>query len=264
MLRTRDFVLFLTIAIFLVAGILFTLTRHSSVFSVPNFTEAPAPAGDVLTTSAATNTIDRPSTIARLKDKIGDFLVLTQPSPSVVSEGESVATSTEGEPSEGEDSTGDVAALTKCAGASDGLVVASKWPRENVQVSTVGDTRVFSVIETAPIPGDVFGVEGGVVTLLQLPLTPSTGSKNCVDSEIVGVTVSGSLIFNTDAIFYEATGAETLIGYARDGVPIYGSYRGETDSCGGYTTATGYRYSVSPERSFIIGCYAGTVQPFTI
>jgi hypothetical protein len=85
----------------------------------------------------------------------------------------------------------------------------------------------------------------------------------CVPSEVVGVTLSGSLMFNSDASFYRGYGQEYLIGYARDGFPIYGYYEGPVDSCGGYMHSSGYRYTVSPNRDHIIGCFMAPWSAFS-
>ena len=83
-------------------------------------------------------------------------------------------------------------------------------------------------------------------------------------SEVIGVTNGGVLMFNGDVNSYRKIPENALIGYARDGFPIYGVYKEKVDECGGYDHPSGYRYTVSTQRDYIIGCYVGSVQKFSL
>lgn len=212
--------------------------------------EVQAPNYDAAT--PPTNEDQRQSTIERLRALIAQGDVI-ESSPSVeaapVPESESV-------------SVGD------CAPAGTGIEIARQWPLENVSISTVGAQRVVSHVEPIAATASASGTSlanGMNTVLLQLPISPSKQTEPvCLDSEIVGVTLDGSLIFNADVILYRATGAETLIGYARDGFPIYGNYGGEVDQCGGYDGPGGYRYSVSGAGNAFVSCFVGQPQSFSL
>ncbi len=247
--RSRDLILFMLLAVALFAAILLTLAHSTALLPAIGFDTATSSSEIVLT--APREGIDRQGTIAHLREKIADMLTISDAQPSVVTEPAPVATTSLSEAP----STEKKVTLMKCPGATDGLAVAAKWPREGVSVQEAEGMRVVSVFDTAGQPS----------TLLQIPLYPgAAGSPTCLDNELIGVTTSGSLIFNTDAISYDSTSAGTLIGYARDGVPIYGQYKGETDACGGYQAGGGYRYSISSERNFILGCFGASPHSFTL
>ena len=74
--------------------------------------------------------------------------------------------------------------------------------------------------------------------------------------------MNGQLIFNGEVSAYQGRGNNELIGYARDGYPIYGLTAGEVDACGGLETPAGYRYVVSSDRSHLLGCYKAAPQTF--
>lgn len=249
--RSRDLILFVVSALFLFGAIFFTMSQSTGPYTVVHFSDEAAPPAEVIIANNPDD-IDRPGTIARLQAKILSVMTENAMQPSVTAEQEpSAASSTE---PDAEVSSATVM-LKRCADASDGLAIAAAWPRDGVAVSEINGARTVTVYDAA----------GVVTTLLTLPLTVSADSSpHCLDSEVVGVTLDGSLIFNTDAISYDTVPAHTFIGYARDGVPIYGQYDGNTDSCGGYDTGSGYRYGLSRERTFIIGCFGAAPQPFSI
>ena len=81
---------------------------------------------------------------------------------------------------------------------------------------------------------------------------------SCLSSDIVGIALDGSLIRNGEHTLYSIFGAETLVGYALDGFPIYGAIGAPvTDNCGGTAMAGEYRYYLSSERTGVIGCFSG-------
>jgi hypothetical protein len=254
MIRTRDFILFILTFCFLVLAIIFTITNNRTpAFLNVQFDDEVPTVGGVTDTEPQINEEDtRQSTIARLREKIKQSPIVSQasvqvPEPETVKEEGSQPDTPEAE------TDAVVVRLQMCTGASDGLLVASKWPRTGVSVELVEGVRVA-----------VYRDAVGARQLLLFPSAQSNTAEICLDSEVIGVTTSGSLMFNTDAIAYQNTSVETLIGYARDGFPIYGRYEGTTDVCGGYMHPTGYRYSVSPDRPFILGCFASTPGTFDI
>jgi hypothetical protein len=249
MLRTRDFILFIVVVAFLLLGISSSLLRGGldSTVAVVDFV-IPSQQAAVVTTTDTELTPDRAGIIARLKAKIADSELLSSAQPSVTPAEDTAATTTD-EPT----SEGIVTTLQRCGGASDGLATAALWPTSVVTIAVGEGARVVTT-ET----------EFGLQSLLQLPLAPQASGPHCLDSEVIGVTVHGSLIFNTDAIVYDTTSEATLIGYARDGFPIYGRSSTPTDSCGGYAHPSGYRYVLGDERPFMIGCFTGLPTQFNL
>ena len=59
---------------------------------------------------------------------------------------------------------------------------------------------------------------------MQLPVRniPS-GGTTCISTDVIGIATDGSLIRNNEAGVYGIFGANTLVGWALDGFPIYGS-----------------------------------------
>jgi len=95
--------------------------------------------------------------------------------------------------------------------------------------------------------------------ILQLPdLSVPASIPSCVSSDVVGVAKDGSLIRNNEASLYGVFGPETLVGYALDGFPIYGTAAIQTDVCGGAVIGGQYRYQISADRPVILNCFAGT------
>lgn len=159
------------------------------------------------------------------------------------------------------------AVLSRCLLPDDTLAVVGRWPFREARFALREGARVvlveravdqqFTGTSTVPAVAETI--------LLQLPLQPrALAAADCVPSEVVGVTVSGQLIFNQDLRPYVGYGPDDLIGYARDGYPIYGNYDGNVDQCGGYEHPTGYRYSLTDDRSFIIGCFKAEPQTINL
>lgn len=89
-------------------------------------------------------------------------------------------------------------------------------------------------------------------------LSSSAGNQSCISSDVVGLTIGGTLIRNEDIGTFGAFGEQVLIGYALDGYPIYGGTVEPTDSCGGKTVNSQYRYQTNLTRGTIIQCYSGS------
>lgn len=101
-------------------------------------------------------------------------------------------------------------------------------------------------------------------TLAQLPLrsTPR-GTATCIGSDVIGISVNGALMRNTEVLAYAGFGAGAPVGYALDGFPIYsGAHTGTVDVCGGALVSGQYRYFVSSGQKTIINCYSGS--PITL
>lgn len=256
MLRTRDLLWFVIVLVFLGLAILSTTINRSpdtqSGLSLPSL-EAEAP--DYAAELEEGAKLDRNANIERLRSLLAEGDIVSA-SPSV--EDEVFDASSE------IDDGG-----LECGAVDSGISIARSWPLSGVSVSTVGGTRVVTYTATAaavPISGSTTPMASPAVTktLLVLSQFPvKAGQPTCLDSEVIGVTVDGSLMFNNDVVLYRNTAANTLIGFARDGFPVYGAYSGEVDECGGYDGPGGYRYVVVPGESAFINCFTGAPSSFT-
>lgn len=254
MLKTRDLFLFVVSLIFL--GLLITATiwwqaAHQTVVhtTTPNFTNKESV---VSASSVPQQPMDRAALIASFKEKIAADTSTIVPQPSVPDT--SVAPTEPTSPS-------NQATIKHCTGADDTLSRVAKWPLSGVSFKVVEGARLVQY--SAPPTNATTSSALVTTTLLQLPAEPTpAATPHCVPSAIVGVSTNGYLLYNTDVRPYRTATADTLVGYARDGYPIYGPYDGPVDQCGGYQTPSGYRYSLSPNRNYMIGCFTGTPQPF--
>lgn len=205
--------------------------------------------------------LDRQSIIDRLRAKLALNEERIEPVPSVEA------------PVEPEEPLA-VGKLQRCLYLDDALSIVPRWPLQDVGLEITGMSRVVYHTETIPTSLVQSSSSDTVlqsvstknkIALLAMPASPQQLQEpSCVPSEVVGVTTQGVLIFNGNVGSYRQVPPDTLIGYARDGFPIYGTYQGEVDACGGYSHPAGYRYTISKERNYILGCYIGTPASFTL
>lgn len=268
MIRSRDLVVFVCIVCFLVLGIGLTLVFKDRVHQLATFDYFGSTPVSPSTFTAGDDSkkIDREGTIARLRRLLAQSDTLHMPSQDKeVTKSETTASSTSATQHELTTLT-----IMQCTGSDDGQNIAQHWPLQDTTVTVQNGTRV--VLHTEVVQDEVLEGAGTstiqtshtvITPLLRMPEYPPVLSKpSCVQSEVVGVTQSGFLIFNKDAVSYKGRSADDLLGYARDGFPIYGVYEGKVDSCGGYSKHGSYRYSIAKERNFIVGCYVGLPLPF--
>lgn len=177
------------------------------------------------------------------------------------------------------------------------LIAVNNLPKDG----KVGDwpmTRYAALTAIDPNPGTPAARNYS----FELPLTPAAGlSPACVGMGAIGATLNGVVLYNAidargnDAVAHEivdafgghpamsdyhyhfvpdrldtprlADGHSGIIGYIRDGFPLYG-YRGtggvelrntDLDECHGHSHgALGYHYHATIEYPYTIGCYRGT------
>lgn len=139
------------------------------------------------------------------------------------------------------------------------------WVSQGLMIEDVeGSKLVYREVEkeTIQLVGtSTFATSTSLVkeTVLQLPLRygPSV-VPSCMSSDVVGIAKDGSLIRNNEAALYGVFDEGTLIGYALDGFPIYGTTNKPLDSCGGTGNYGNYRYYLSSERESVLNCFSSS------
>ena len=266
MIRSRDIILFLLVLWFLLLAIMGTVWQDTSPREIEGIaTEEwiPQSASTSETkyqavVSATATELSHTATIARLQEKIAAGNVISNPTPSV--ERPAAATA---------DTTTEIVgtSVQRCTYADDTLGYISRWPVLTIQSELREGAHLYytdtEVSTDTPSATTSTSTTSEVVrkTWLQLPQFPQPlPTPSCLPSEMIGVHTNGTLLFNHDAASYRNLDADTLIGYARDGYPIYGRYEGELDACGGYQHPTGYRYAVHSTADTFLQCFTASPQ----
>lgn len=242
MFRTRDFILLFSVAAFLVGAIgvnyINSITRHSTIplptepADLNSYTTLNTP-----TLKASTPTVDeqvvRTERVNHLRQKLAnqDLTPTTDITGTTTNTDETVNT------------------------AEDKALVCENYkPYEDFW-----DARNISVIarEGAILLTQTIGTTSA--TILQLPAKHSPASNpHCLTSDVIGIANDGSLIRNDELSLYGIFTNETRVGYALDGLPIYGTGKERGDICGGRLVGGQYRYELSSDRLEIIKCFAAT------
>lgn len=258
-LRTRDFLLYLLSFAFLVIAIFVTIAKdiHLDNNNAASVVSAPSDSEVVKypVTTEEEPVMDRAGHLAALRSKIAEFKE-TMVSPATPAEPEPlpVNETTVEEP---------VEVLTdplNCPGYQN---FSKPWSPSGLNFSVVEGARLlYREVEVAVQVGTTSATTTPeTVTkevVLQLPLQTYPGTtKSCLSGDVVGVALDGSLIKNNEQGLYSIFSAETLIGYALDGFPIYGQGELKTDECGGILVDGQYRYYLSSEREAVLYCYSG-------
>jgi hypothetical protein len=272
MIRTRDFILYLSVLIFLVLGATYTGVRdvRDIAFSMLPPFDADLE-GDTLPVAAPDTTLDRSAIIARLRERIarGDGYREDAP-PAVTTFVEDVASSTDetilvDAPTMEENNTGMPRSVTYCGGSAAPFSLSGA---EIGSVETVGGVRVLfgyaaaasSTATTTP-PRPIVGT---------LPVATSRAAvDSCLPDLLIGIRRDGAgwvPLTNEQARAFAQFSSDALIGYARDGFPIYGPRTdGQSlDRCGGLVVNGQYQYHIRADELFILGCYAGTPVPLKL
>lgn len=135
---------------------------------------------------------------------------------------------------------------------------AVSWSSAGVTIAEVEGARLVYKEGAPTVVGSTSIPTRKVLAELPLRSRP-TSTGNCIDSDVIGISVQGSLIRNNEVLAYGASGSGALVGYALDGFPIYGGTSAvAVDVCGGATVSGQYRYFVSSDQKTIINCYSGT------
>ena len=263
MIGTRDLVLFVVTLLFLVVAIGFTIVlKQTGTDEVDSRAELTLSAGADVDSVEHTADIDRSARIAQLREKLAK-------GEGVIAYGEPVFESVDTRnATDTRDGTHmSVRSLNQCAVQRPYTNAIATWPTtSSVSIVTSEGARIV-VAETEVSDGNSSSTDTTTQTrtLLQLPLRPATGAvDSCIDNAVIGVALDGSLIRNDETWRFRGLAAQSIIGYARDGVPIYAAGVDESrlDACGGYDPGTGYRYHLRNDELFVLGCFAAPPQPF--
>lgn len=242
MLRTRDFILLFTTIVFLVLAIGFTIVAPSLSPSPTSNTFIPAEPVDTIGAEVETTILDRSTRAANLRNKIAESgeVILSAPVPEP-----STPSSQEEEMVIANDSV----TPQQCPQYQ---LYRGSWPLVGVEIVVTDVSRQYSI----PQPAIGTSTPEGLL-LLSLPVYPVVQGSLCLPSDVVGVALDGSLIRNSEASLYSVFGAETLIGFALDGFPVFGlGGAGEVlDECGGIPRSDGYRYQLAAARDHVLSCF---------
>jgi len=259
MIRTRDLVLFLACMAFLLAGI--GVTGLSQLFTTPGATTAIQFNTAGQSTSSAelvTDSLDRQQRLYELQAKIASRdTTLYQPAVELTEE--EIESESTPDIDESETDTEVVSLIQYCPAVG---VVARSWPAADI-VQTEREGRRIYITETSEVVTTHVGTTTAAETIVSetiyahLPIRTSAGRMSCIGQDVIGIAQDGSLLRNENHVAYSIFGSDTLIGYALDGLPIYGlSETIVTDQCGGVVMNGQYRYYLSADRPGMIGCFA--------
>lgn len=241
MFRTRDFILLFSTIMFLMMAIGTTLINQGwANDSSKTATLNPETQQQYVATIAGSAEISRAERITQMRSKISQESFVSEVLPEEVEQEELEATT-----------TGEV--------ADDQLMGVVQCPAYRPYVS-FWDARGLSLVESEGARvltrGEVSSTSIPEVALqLPAPVVPSN-NPSCLGSDVIGIANDGSLIRNDEMPLYSIFGSETLLGYALDGFPIYGTGVAEADSCGGLMVGGQYRYQLNSSRQTVLNCFA--------
>lgn len=263
--RTRDFVLVLITIVFLVMVIGTTVFTQGQAAAQQKTQLQPAVVqdGEYSAVVFDPHEFSRSQKLQQMRDKIAasSQLTITEPKPVQVIEEVSSSTAT----STLEESVRGLQVCQEYAPAG------IQWSPAGIQIEEVEGARlvyraseepITTMPDSSPTSTPIL-IDSRRDVLLQLPVRNlPTVSTSCISSDVIGIANDGSLIRNTEAGVYGIFNSSTLVGYALDGFPIYGSSPEVGDVCGGVMTAEGYRYYISKQRETILNCYSAPPVSF--
>ncbi len=253
MFRTRDFLLLFVTAVFLLVAIGATVAKQhiGQVALAPSVQLVEVSDEQIFSAELAEAVLlSREDRLTEMRRKIAEGGELTSSVP------ESVTVDEVTEASQAEETPVEITVheVMKCSGYS---AYQKPWSAEGVQFEISEGARIV-YRSTEQVTNSLASSSPTVVNrtvLLQLPVHPYNTAPTCLASDVVGVAHDGSLIRNGEAGLYGVFGESTMIGYALDGHPIYGTSDASTDSCGGITVGGVYRYVLSEERETVLNCF---------
>jgi len=213
--------------------------------------------GEYSAVTVNSNEFSRAQLLQQMRDKIAasSQLSITAPEPveMIAEVTASTSTTTPGELARGPQ---------LCPGYAAAYV---NWSPAGIKIEEAEGARlVYKTREaSAPTPQNTSSTSAPALiqpqrdVLAQLPVrTVPAASTFCIASDVIGIANDGSLIRNNETGVYGIFNSSTLVGYALDGFPIYGSSSEAVDTCGGIMAAEGYRYQISSQRDTILHCYS--------
>lgn len=261
MYRTRDFVLVLTSVAFLLTAIGVTVSSRARDGGQQNAELKPA-AGQSTEYSAVienSHTFSRAEKLQSMRDKIAASGQLSIIAPGPIEASEELADTASSTPA---------SELTDEVQLCPGYAVSNvAWSPIGVQIEEAEGIRlVYRSKESPSTAAEVTtsnNLSANAISqrepLAQLPIRNFPAARSsCIQTDIVGIATDGSLIRNNEVSLYGIFSSNTLVGWALDGFPIYGSAASTGDTCGGVTASDGYRYQISSQRDTIINCFSAS------
>lgn len=252
MIRTRDYLLLLIAIVFLLVGIGNTLidryvnTAAEDTDPVEFVETAPDQHVAVLENDLAST---RQEKLSELRKKIAahaDLFIYEESLAPIETATATEVTATSSEP-----------VLTAEQRCGNYAPYDSPWLATGLQFEVVEGARVLYRTNAAEMTTST----NTAVLYLPLSSQPSP-ADSCLETDVIGLTLGGSLIRNNDAALFRAAGADTLLGYALDGFPIYGTTDAVLDACGGRQVAGQYQYQIAPGQNTILRCFSGNPIAF--
>ncbi len=259
MIRTRDFILYLTVLGFVLLGATYTgfserAASTAAVIMLPEVAEAP-------TVSAFA--YERPNTLAQrwqeLRQRLAGGEGYRRDAPAVFTSVDQTAAQEAAEATSSAGFSG-VRSVQWCGAPVPAAMVAS-WPAGGT-LRVVEGQRTLVVETTEEINnGSTTEMVLTEEIALALPIrTVRSTFDSCVPDTLVGVTTAGQPLLNDAASTYQNFLETQVVGYTRDGFAVYGPVAdaAQLDACGGRYSLNGqYQYHVRTNEPFILGCYAG-------
>lgn len=249
--RTRDLLLVGIAIAFLLLAIGGTVAVRISS-AVPNdsaslaLTEPPA---DFTATVDTKETPSRAERLAAMRKKVAEEFqesAIAAPATEVAATAEELDVTEASSSAEAAESTEQT--VVTCGETT---TYSGAWQPQNITFAVTEGVRIVTRELTTAT------ASSAVVTLLQLPLRTFPDAKpGCIASDVIGIAQDGSLIRNDEIGLYGIFGADTVVGYALDGFPIYGMANIPTDTCGGAVVNGQYGYYLSADRPTVLGCFA--------
>jgi len=266
MIRTRDFLIFIVIVLLLLSGIATSLVRDSGVVIDDMLSDSQLLGAAVMIDEYEVIVPDEETTeitsseerLASMRERVRAYRAENDTTNErfVVREGEperALTVTQEEETGEPETS----GPIRRCGSYQQ---FAAFWPPQVVIEEHEGARLAIApdpLSEDPATEAETALFSGEVLAQLPIPRQPS-GSPTCVSMDVVGIAMDGSLIRNNEYQAYGFFGADTVVGFALDGFPIYGrDDMVETDQCGGAVGTMGYGYILQSDRPAVLNCFSG-------
>lgn len=249
MFRTRDFLLLFSTVTFLVFAIGGTLIMRffegtTNQVAIPEFAMVDVEPLPLSANVSATDTLARSE---RLEDMRRQIALRTE---LISAPATSVSDVAESSPESATVAESAAASPMLCSGYQ--AYQYAGWNPQNITIEEVEGVRLVRSMPQSTNPD----ATQQFVTEFVLPMRLYKSGEYCLSGDVIGVAKDGSLIRNNEIGLYGVFDAETIIGYALDGLPIRGSSTIDTDSCGGTSVDGQYAYYLNPERKTILNCFA--------